>query len=120
MSGIYTLSRALAAFFGFTVLLGILWFADSLGRAFITAGVLMGFSSLAVAFVPQRKLSRGATRRIVVTLCAVGISAGLVLVADDLGASPGIEWHVVAIRLFHIAVLAMMAIIALKWSPNST
>lgn len=119
MNGLYMLSRALVAFFGFTVLLGVLWFADSLGGIFIIAGVLMGFSSLATAFIPQRKLSSGVTRRTLITLCVVGTSSGLVLVADDLGASYGIEWHVVAIRLFHIAALATMAIVALKWSPSS-
>ena len=120
MSGIYTLSRGLAVFLGFTVLLSIVWFASSLGGAFIIAGVLMGFSSLAVAFIPQRKLSSSATRRTLVTLCVVGISAGLVLVADDLGASSGIEWDVVAIRLLHIAALATMAVIAWRQPPEST
>src|SRR3990172_1491218 len=110
MNGLYTLLRGLVAFFGFTDLLGVLWFADSLGGAFIIAGVLMGFSSLAAALVPQRKRSSGATRRTLVTLCVVGIGAGLVLVANDLGASRGIEWDVVAIRLLHIAALATMAI----------
>jgi len=121
MSGLYTLSRGLAGFFGFTTLLGVLWFADSPGGgAFIIPGLLMGFSSLAVAFIPQRKLSSSATGRTLVTLCVVGIGAGLVLVADDLGASSGIEWDVVAIRLLHIAALAVMAVTALKWSPKST
>jgi hypothetical protein len=55
-----------------------------------------------------------------VILCVVGIGAGLVLVADDLGVSSGIEWHVVAIRLVHIATLTAMIVIALKWSPKST
>jgi len=114
MNGLYTLSRGVAVFFGFTVLLSILWFASSLSGAFIIAGLLMGFSSLTVAFIPQRKLSKGTTRRALVTLCVVGIGAGLFLVADDLGATSGIEWDVVAIRLVHIAALAAMAVIALK------
>jgi hypothetical protein len=120
MNGLYTLSRGLAVFFGFIVLLSILWFTSSLGGTLIIAGVLMGLSSLAAAFIPQRKLSSGATRRTLVTLCVVGIGAGLVLVADDLGATSGIEWDVVAIRLVHIAALAAMAVIALKWPPEST
>ena len=112
MSGFYTLLlRGLVAFFGFTTLLGVLWFAGSPGgEAFVIPGTLMGFSSLAAAF---------ATRRTLVTLCVVGIGAGLVLVAGDLGASRGIEWSVVAIRFLHIAVLATMAVTALKQSPGS-
>lgn len=121
MSGLYTLSRGLAVFFGFTTLLGVLWFAEAPGgETFIIPGVLLGFSSLAAAFVPQRKLSSGTTRRMLVTLCVVGIGAGLFLVADDLGVSSGIEWHVVAIRLVHIVALAAMAVITLKWLPKST
>jgi hypothetical protein len=120
MSGIYTLSRVLVAFFGFTALLGMIWFASSLSGAFMTAGLLMGFSSLAVAFVPQRKLSSGAARRTLVTLCVVGIGTGLFLVADDLGVSRGIEWDVVAIRMLHIAALATMAVIALRQPSEST
>lgn len=115
MIGLYTLSRGLAAFFGFTVLLGILWFAGSPGGgAFVVPGILMGFSSLAAAFVPQRKLSSVATRRTLVTLCVVGIGAGFVLVADNLSASRGIEWDVVSMNVLHIAALATMAIMALR------
>jgi hypothetical protein len=121
MSGLYTLSRGLAGFFGITTLLGVLWFADAPGgQAFIIPGLLMGLSSLTVAFIAQRKLSSSATRRTLVTLCVVGIGAGVVLVADDLGVSSGIEWHVVAIRLAHIAALAAMAFIALRQPPEST
>ncbi len=120
MNGLYTLSRGLAIFFGFTVLLSVLWFASSLGKAFIIAGLLMGFSSLVAGFIPQRKLSSGTTRRSLVVLCVVGIGAGLVLVADDLGTTSEIEWDVIAIRLLHIAALATIAVTALKRSPEST
>lgn len=107
MSGLYTLLlRGLVAFFGFAMLLGVLWFAGSPGGGtFVIPSTLMGFSSLAAAF---------ATRRTLVTLCVVGIGAGLVLVADDLDAPRGIEWSVVAIRLLHIAALVTMAITALE------
>jgi hypothetical protein len=120
MSGLYTLLRGFVAILGFTLLLGILWFSGSPGGgAFIIPGVLMGFSSLAAAFVPQRKLSSGATRRTLVALCVVGIGAGLVLVAKDLGVSSSIEWDVVAITLLHIATLATMAVIALRRPPEN-
>lgn len=115
MTDLYIFLRGANGFFGFTTLLGVLWFADAPGgQAFIVPGLLLGFSSLVVAFIPQRKLSKGTTQRTLVTLCVVGIGAGLVLVADDLGATSGIEWDVVAIRLVHIAALAIMAVIALK------
>jgi hypothetical protein len=120
MTDLYTLSRGITGFFGFTTLLGVLWFADAPGgQTFIIPGLLMGFSSLVVAFIPQRKLSKGTIQRILVALCIVGIGAGLFLVADDLGATSGIEWDVVAIRLVHIAALAAMAVITLKWPPES-
>lgn len=114
MSGLYTLSRGFVIFCGFTTLLGVLWFASSLGGALIISGVLMGFSSLAAAFIPQRKLSGDRTRRALITLCIIGACSGLILVAGDLGTSRGIEWDVVAVRLLHIAALATMTITALE------
>ncbi len=114
MSGFYTLSRVLVAFFGFTMLLGILWFSGSLSRTIIFAGLLMGFSSLAASFVSQSKLSSGTTRRNLVALCVVGISTGLVLVADNLSASRSIEWDVVSMNIVHISALVAIAIMALK------
>jgi len=118
MSGLYTLSRIFVAFLGFTALLGVLWFASSLREAIIIAGVLLGISSLLAAFVPQHKLSNRETRRTLIALCVIGIGAGLVLVVDDLGASRGIEWHVVTINLIHVAALATMAVTALKRSSE--
>ena len=120
MGGIYTLSRVLVAFFGFTTLLGVLWFSDSLGGAFIIAGVLMGFSSLTIAVVPQRKLSSRTTRRTLVALCVIATGAGLVLLTDDFSASYGIEWDVVAMRLLHITALTTIAVKVLNWSPGPT
>jgi hypothetical protein len=91
----------------------VVWFAGAPGgQELLVPGILMAFSSLAVAFVPKRKLSSTGTQRILVVLCVVGIGAGFVLVADDLGVSHEIEWHVVAIRLVHIVALATMAIIS--------
>jgi hypothetical protein len=113
MKSLYTLLRVLVAFLGFSVLLGVVWFVGSPGgQALLVPGVLMALSSLAVAFVPKRKLSNTGTQRILVALCVVGIGAGLVLVADDLGASHEIEWDVVVIRLVHIVALATMAIVS--------
>lgn len=120
MSGLYTLSRISTGFLGFTAIGGVVWFASSLSKTIVLAGVLLGLTSLVVAFVPQRKLLSGATRRTLVTLCVVGIGAGLVLVADNFNASRGIEWDVVAINLLHIAALATMAAIALKWPTEPT
>lgn len=120
MTGLYTLSRGVVVFLAFAVLLGVLWFADSLGAASIVAGALTGFCSIAAAFVPQRKLSSDPTRRILITLCIVGTSSELILIADDLGTSRGIEWDVVALRFLHIAALATMALTALRWSPEPT
>lgn len=118
MSALYTTSRILVAFLGFTALLGVLWFADSLDRLIVVATVLLGLSSLAAAFVSQRKLSSGTIRRTLITLCVVAIATGLVLVADNLSASHAIEWHVVSINLLHIAAVAVMATRALTWTSE--
>jgi len=120
MSGLYTTSRIYAGFMGFTILGGILWFASTLNSVIVMAGMVTGFSSLAVAFIPKRKLSSHSTRRVIVGLCVIGIGAGLVLVVDDLNASRGIEWDVVIMKALDVAALAIMAVIALKWSPEST
>lgn len=115
MSKLYFWSRLLAGFFGFTTLLGIIWFSDSLGRAVIIAGLLMGFSSIAAALVPARALSNKAVRPLVTILCVVGIGAGLVLVANDVrGPLSKIEWDVLAIRFLHIGSLAVLAAKALQ------
>ena len=120
MTNLYIFARGVNGFFGFTTLLGVLWFADAPGgQAFIVPGLLLGFSSLVVAFIPQRKLSSGTTRRTLVTLCVIGAGAGLVLVADNFSASGGIEWDVVAMNVLHIAALATMAVIALLRPPES-
>ncbi|OGI69262.1 MAG: hypothetical protein A2W18_07095 [Candidatus Muproteobacteria bacterium RBG_16_60_9] len=120
MSGIYGVLRVFVGFFGFIALGGIIWFASSLASAIALAGVLLGLTSLVAAFIPQRKLSSGKTRRTLVTLCVVGAGAGLVLVADNFSASGGIEWDVVAINVLHVAALATMAVIALRRPPAST
>lgn len=110
MNELYGLSRVLVVFFGLTTLLGVVWFANSLGETVVIVGIIMGLSSLGAAFVSFRMLTSGATRRVLITLCAIGIGAGFILIANDLGASRGIEWDVVAIRLLHIVALATMAI----------
>src|SRR5919108_4028938 len=109
MSKLYLWSRILAGFFGFTALLGILWFSASQGGLFVAAALSMGFSSIIASFVPPRALSNQATRVFLITLCIVGVGAGLILVADDLGALRGVEWDVVAIRLLHIGTLGVLA-----------
>lgn len=114
MNALYTASRILVAFLGFTTLLGVLWFAGSLEGFVVAASVLLGFSSLAAAFVPLRKLSRGVVRHILLALCATAIAAGIVLLADNFGTSQKIEWHVVSINLLHVGAIAVMALRALK------
>lgn len=117
MNGLYTVSRFFAGFLGFIALGGVLWFNASLSNAIIIAGA--GLTSLAVAFVPQRKLVSGTVRLIVILLCLVGIVTGFVLVTNNLKATGGIEWDIVAMNLLHIAALATIAIIALKRAPGS-
>ena len=120
MSGIYSASRVFVGFLGFIALGGVIWFASSLANEIVLAGVLLGLTSLVAALIPQRKLSSSATRRTLVTLCVIGAGAGLVLVADNLSASGGIEWDVVAMNVLHIAALATMAVIALRQPSEST
>lgn len=121
MEKLYLWSRLLAGFFGFTALLSVLWFSASQGKIFVTASLLIGFSSLAASFVPPRTLSNKAVGALVTVLCVVGIGAGLVLVANDLsGPLSKVEWDVVAIRLLHIGALGVLAAKALKLLPGPT
>jgi hypothetical protein len=118
MSGLYTAAQIAAGFLGFIAIGGVVWFASSLSNAIVLAGVLLGLTSLAAAFVPQRKLSNDTIRRSLVALCTVGIVAGSVLVTDNLKASHGIEWDVVSMNLLNIAALATMAINAVRHNPK--
>jgi len=119
MSGLYVVSRIFVGILGFIALGGVVWFASTLGNTLVLAGLLLGFTSLVAAFVPQRKLSSSATQRVLVTLCVLGIGAGFVLVVDNLKVPREIEWDVVSINILHIAALATMAVIALKWPRDS-
>jgi hypothetical protein len=117
MGEFYTIARIYAGFMGFTILGGILWFASSLSNAIDIAGTLAGFSSLAAASISPGKLCIHSVRRILLGLCSIGISAGLVLVIDDLGRPSGterIEWDVVAMKALDVAALAVMAGVALS------
>lgn len=114
MKKLYTSLRALVAFFGFTVFLGVIWFAGSPGgEVGVVPAILMAFSSLAVALIPARKLLNVGTRRILVVLCIVGVGAGIALVASDISTSQEIEWDVITIRLLHIVALATMAVLSI-------
>ena len=104
----YSLARVCAGFLGLTALLGIAWFATSLGTTEFAAGLMLGLTSLAAAFVPQRKLSIKKVRRTIVLLCLVGIGSGLVLIAGNLAAPLKIEWDVVVINLLNLAALIVM------------
>lgn len=120
MNGFYTASRIYAGFMGIIILGGILWFSSTLSGAIVVAGTVAGFSSLAAALIPKHKLSSHLTRQVLVTLCVIGIGTMLVLVTDDLTATRGIEWDVVAMKAIDIMALATMASIALRWSSGIT
>jgi|SRR5581483_10901449 len=121
MKGLYLWSRLLAGFFGFTTLLGILWFSGSQGKVFVTAALVMGFSSLLASFISPRALSSSkAASAFVTMLCVAGVGGGFVLITDDFSATDGIEWHVIAIRLLHIGALGILAGRALKLLPEPT
>ena len=122
MGELYTIARIYAGFMGFTILGGILWFASSLSNAIDIAGIFAGFSSLAAASISPGKLCIHSVRRILLGLCSIGISAGLVLVVDDLTQSNGIggvEWDVVAMKTLDVAALAVMAGAALSRKDKS-
>jgi len=106
----YIALRGIIAFLGFSVLLGNVWFSDSLNGFVLLAGIVLGANSLIAAFVPEPNSTTKKTQRVVVALCVVGLGAGLILVINDLRASGNIEWHVLAIRGLHLALLAVMAI----------
>jgi len=111
------LARIVAAVFGLVALGSVLWFGSALSPTFITAALLLGFSS-AVAFFPRRALASASARKILFTLCVIGIVAGLVLITGDVSSPYGIEWDVVAMRLVHIAALATIAIKASERSAQ--
>lgn len=117
MGELYTIARIYAGFMGFTILGGILWFASSISNAIDIAGMLAGFSGLGAASISPDKLCIHSVRRMLVGFCSIGISAGLVLVVDDLTQSNGVdrvEWDVVAMNTYHVAALAVMAGTALS------
>lgn len=123
MGELYTIARIYAGFMGFIILGGILWFASSLSNVIDIAGTLAGFSGLAAASISPDKLCINSVRRILVGFCSIGISAGLVLVVDDFTQSNGvggIEWHVVAMKTYHVAALAVMAGTALSRKDNKS
>ena len=112
MSECYTMARIYTGFMGPSLLLGVLWFSDTLSNTIIIAGVLAGFSSVAAASISQHKLPIHSARWFLIVLCIIGISAGFVLLVDDLGKPSGaerIEWDVVAIKALDIAALSVLA-----------
>ena len=119
MSSLYNMSRILTGILGFIALGGVVWFGSILNNMIALAAVLLGLASLATVFVPQRKLSSGVIRQILIALCIVGIGAGFFLVVDNLRAPGGIEWDVVSMNVLHIIALATMALIALRRSLES-
>ncbi len=119
MGGLYTLSRIYAGLMGFIILGGILWFSSALSGTIVAAGTIGGVTSLGVSLVPPRKLSNQSIQRTLITLCVIGVGAGLVLVWDDLNASGGIEWDVLSMKALDIVALATMAILALRRSPDA-
>lgn len=121
MGEFYTIARIYVGFMGFIILGGILWFASSLSNAIDIAGTLAGFSGLAAASISPDKLYIHSVRWVLIGLCSIGISAGLVLVVDDLSQSNGVgavEWDVVAMKTYHVAALVVMAGIALSRKNN--
>lgn len=118
MSGLYTVSRIFAGILGFISLVGVVWFSSALNSLIAGAGALLALTSLAVAFVPQQKLSTPSVRGTAILLCVVGIGAGLVLTFDDLRASRDIEWDIVSMKLINLIALAVIAVVAFRKSPS--
>ena len=114
MGGMYTLSRVLATIFGSITLFGVIWFSETLSGTVRIAGVLIGTCSLGAAFLPERKLSSAETRKILITLCFLGIVSGLFLLTDDLGDFSEIEWDVITMRFLHITSLTILAVKVLQ------
>lgn len=119
MSGLYIVSRIFVGILGFISLGGVVWFGSALSSVVAGTGLLLALVSLAVAFVPQQKLSSSLVRGTMMLLCVVGIGAGLFLTADDLRASRGIEWDVVSMKLLHVIALAAIAVVAFR-GPSKT
>jgi hypothetical protein len=114
MDGLYTLARSVVGFMAIITLGGVVWFGSSLRNQILVAGVLLGCSSLVASLVPQRKLSSRAATAFLVAVSVIGTGAGVVLLADDLGEFPAIEWDVLSARILHVAALGTLAMRALR------
>jgi len=119
MSQLYSLSRVLVAFLGLSEILGVVWFSGSLNGKVIVTGLLIGLSSIAVAFVPQQRLSSRITRRVLITLCSVGIISGIFSAVVNFNEQNNLEWDVLITKFVHIIALAFMATRALPWSSQT-
>jgi hypothetical protein len=115
MKNIYVLSQGIAIFFGLTSLLGVLWFADSLGGVRIFAGIAAGFCYVMVAFFPHNRLTTVAARRFLIALCVIGISAELFLTVIDYSPLLDITFSAALIRLLPVAALIVLITLALAW-----
>lgn len=105
----YGLARVVAAFLGFTSLVGVIWFGALLGSVEFLGGLILGLTSLAVAIVPMHRLNRGKVCRTVTFLCAMGVVAGMTLVATNVIAPYPVEWDVVVINLLNVGALVAIA-----------
>lgn len=118
MNGLYGIARVCAGLLGFTALIGVAWFSAFLGSTEFASGLILGLTSLAAAFTPQRKLSIGKVRQTLFLLCLVGVSGGVVLLSHNLGAPHPVELDVVAINLLNLGALVVIAIRAWTWSSQ--
>lgn len=109
MDASYGFARVIAGFLGFTSLVGVVWFGAALTGLELSGGLVLGLTSLAVALIPKRTLNHARARRAAVTLCFAGVTAGMILVAQNLAPPYPIEWDVVAINLLNISALVAIA-----------
>lgn len=112
MNALYLLSRVFVGFLGLAALLGVVWFAGSLRYEIMVAAVLVGLTSVVVAWVPSAALGNKIARVIIVLVCSIGAAAGLFLVADRFGNPQGIQWHVLLVDVLHVSALLVIAYIA--------
>ena len=120
MSSLYlVLSRYVVGIMGVLILWGLLFFSSTLQSAIVTAGLVLGSTSLVVALMPQRALCIFPVRLVFFLLCVVGVGAALVLLWHRLGRSSGIELDVVSANILHIAALATLAIFRKPKVPES-
>ena len=115
MNALYVISRVLAGLLGFAALLGILWFSDSLGNDIMVAGTVMGLASIIAVLVPRPSTENKIGRITLAVTCGIGAAAGLVLVADSLGAPRGIQWDIVLTKTLHVSALLVIAWVIVRY-----